>query len=127
MSRGNSTENRVAQVLRDAGYMVASRRHEPGPGDLLAWRVMLTWAGSFLPPLLVEVKGTLDPPWRSTWGAARRREMLEAKITHGVEPILAWWPPYLRGGPIWLPPEDWPKAYSSLALQGSAATQASLP
>lgn len=59
-------------------------------------------------PLLVEVKGTKDYPWRSTWGPDARALMIEAGVTYGVEPILAWWPPSLRGGPIWLPVEDWP-------------------
>lgn len=59
-------------------------------------------------PLLVEVKGTTEYPWRSTWGPDRRAEMIEAGVTWGVEPMLAWWPPSLRGGPMWLPVEDWP-------------------
>lgn len=86
---------------------------EPGPGDLLAWRPLLAirlraW---LLPPLLVEVKATANVPWASSahFGPDARREMLEARTVYGVEPLLAWWPPHLRGGPIWLPPEDWPR------------------
>jgi hypothetical protein len=105
VNRGNRTERAVTAELHRHGYIVGSLRHEGGPGDHLAWL-----PGSWRPrPLLVETKGTLDLPWRSTWGPGDRDAMLSAGIDLDVEPILAWRPPGL-GGIIWLPPEDWPEA-----------------
>lgn len=101
-SRGIQRERAVAAVLRKQGYLVASLRHEFGAGDLLG--VSPNGHG----PLLVEVKGTMDLPWRSTWGPEQRRLMLTAAVQWGVEPILAWWPPHLVGGPIWVPADEWP-------------------
>jgi hypothetical protein len=105
MNRGIQRERAVAAVLRRHGYLVASLRHEFGAGDLLA--VSAHTNGS-VPPLLVEVKGTTDYPWRSTWGPQQRALMLQAGLQWGLEPMLAWWPPHLQGGPIWLTAEDWP-------------------
>ncbi len=107
-NRGSPRENAVAQVLRDFDYLVASRRHEPGAGDLLAaapaarYWTMPHWL------LLIEVKGTRDVPWADTkgFGPERRRELLETARKWNVEPMLAWWPPHL--GLIWLPASDWP-------------------
>lgn len=92
----------MAAVLRKQGYLVSSLRHEFGAGDLLAV------SPNGHRDLLVEVKGTLDPPWRSTWGPKERQLMRVAESRWDVEPILAWWPPHLVGGPIWVPQEDWP-------------------
>ena len=99
--RGNQREQAVARLLREYGYLVASLRHVGGPADLLALPPFFVGR-----PLLVEVKGTTDYPWRSTWGPDRRAEMIEAGVKYSVEPLLAWWPP--GHGPIFLPVEDWP-------------------
>lgn len=120
-SRGNQREQAVARILRDLGYLVASLRHVGGPADLLAISPhfltkhrnvglslrQLAWQHR---PLLVEVKGTTRIPWHDGDGFSpnRRAEMIEAGVSHNVEPMLAWWPPGLRGGPMWLPVEDWP-------------------
>ncbi len=108
VGRGNQRERAVAQVLRDFGYLVSSRRHEGGAGDLLAAAPTFLKSHTPNPLLLIEVKGTSDVPWRSTFGPEARAEMIEAGLNYGVQPLLAWWPPSLRGGPIWLPVEDWP-------------------
>lgn len=121
-SRGTQRERAVATLLGELGYLVASLRHFGGPGDLLAVATAeireapATHAFAGLEvitqhrPLLVEVKGTTDVPWKDYkgFGRPRRDEMILAGIKWGVEAILAWWPPSLRGGPIWLPVEDWP-------------------
>lgn len=98
-------------MLRDYGYLVASLRHVGGPADLLAIATVQTTPQSSLikRPLLIEVKGTTDYPWRSSWGPERRAEMTEAGKRYWLEPMLAWWPPGLRGGPMWIPAEDWPR------------------
>jgi hypothetical protein len=111
--RGNQREQAVARILRELGYLVASLRHVGGPADLLALPGQpedqlagfnIYWEPDI--PLLVEVKGTTDYPWASSWGPSRRAEMIEAGVKWNVEPVLAWWPP--NHGPIWLPVEDWP-------------------
>lgn len=105
VGRGNQRERAVASALRELGYLVSSRRHEAGAGDLLALPV---WRHVHCLPLLVEVKGTTDLPWRSNWGPDDRAQMIEAGVRYRLEPMLAWWPPGLRGGPVWLPISDWP-------------------
>lgn len=115
-TRGIGRELQVAEVLRDLGYLVASRRHEPGPGDHLA---VYPGLGQHLSsralfryrPLLVETKGTVQVPWSAggdCFGPDERAALIHAGLEWNVEPVLAWWPPSLRGGPIWLPVEDWP-------------------
>ncbi|MGH2761427.1 MAG: hypothetical protein ACRDLD_02415 [Thermoleophilaceae bacterium] len=88
-------------MLRAAGYLVASRRHEGGAGDHLAIHPVHS-------PLLVETKGTGDLPWRSTFGPLARQALTQTADAFGAEPLMAWWPPGLKCGPIWLPAEDWP-------------------
>jgi hypothetical protein len=106
MNRGLGRERRVASLLREAGYLVASLRHFKGAGDLLA---IAPYERAFWPnPLIIEVKGTTEAPWRSTFGPADRHAMIEAGKAYGAEPLLAWWPTGL-GGPIFLTPEDWPR------------------
>lgn len=104
VARGNRRERQVEQLLRGLGYCTSSRRHVEGPGDLLALAPVVQRH----PPLLVEVKATTDPPWRSDWGPVERGAMMLAADAWGVEPILCWWPPGLVGGPVWLTPDDWP-------------------
>jgi hypothetical protein len=103
-SRGTERERRVVNVLRGLNYLPASLRHLKGPGDILA--IPLATDGHR--PLLVEVKGTTDLPWASTWGPEERGAMLLAGDVWNVEPILAWYPPGLRDGPIWLDETQWP-------------------
>ncbi len=106
MNKGIAVENRVAQIGRSLDYLVSGLRHEGGAGDQL-------WT----PPrhrlddiaLLIEVKGTAEPPWRSTWGKQKRVELIARADYYNAEPILAWWPPKWPGV-IWLTPDDWPRS-----------------
>ena len=132
--RGNATEQAVERLLRALGYLTASRRHFGGAGDILALppsALMTPDIGTralrdvFGVPLLVEVKGTRDYPWASTWGPAARAAMIAAGELYGLEPLLAWWPPGItpasRGGqPMWIPAEDWP-AVPALELEAARA------
>lgn len=107
--RGTQREQAVARILRELGYLVASLRHVGGPADLLAIPTDNRSRGHghrTMQPLLVEVKGTTDYPWASSWGPERRAEMIYAGLAFNVEPLLCWWPP--GTGPIWLPVQDWP-------------------
>lgn len=107
---GTPAEQRVARLGVSLGYLVSSRRHQGGAGDLL-WTPTVpaamdaTRSGQ---PLLIEVKATGDLPWRSKFGPDAREAMLAAGVRYGVEPILAWLPPGIGDGIVWLPPEDWP-------------------
>jgi Holliday junction resolvase len=109
--RGTGAERKTARLGKELGYLVSSLRHFGGAGDQL-WTpsVDAITVRKGNTPLLIEVKATLDPPWRSTWGPDDRRAMLQAGKRYLAEPMLAWWVPYLNGGPIWLPAEDWPDA-----------------
>lgn len=126
--RGTPAERKVAQLGRALGYLVSSRRHEAGPGDQL-WLppvrpgMRLSWD---VQPLLIEVKNTTDPPWRSTWGNQERIELIAWAERWGCEPILAWLPPGL-GGIVWLPPEDWPRIRLSEGTHPALASAAPIP
>lgn len=105
--RGTQRERGVANVLRDLGYLVSSRRHLGGAGDLLAIAALWDLSAPYRQPLLIEVKGTTGVPWASSaFGPADRADLLITAELHGCEPMLAWWPPNL--GLVWLPAEDWP-------------------
>jgi hypothetical protein len=107
MARGHDAERATMRALTEAGYMVASRRHVGGPGDVLAWTPHVAPTNGRklveVPPLLVEVKNT---DWPSMKPQARR-DMLMAAEDWGVEPMLCWWPPNSSLGPFWIPAEDW--------------------
>jgi hypothetical protein len=124
---GNPAELAVAAELTALGYLVGSRRHIAGPGDLLAVGTLpglRVWGSSLelpRPPtstksgqaLLVEVKATTTVPWASSnFSPEDRLAMTTAAAIWDVEPILAWRPPGV-GATIWLPPEDWPAASSA--------------
>lgn len=109
---GLGAERAVAAVLRELNYAVASRRHEAGPGDILA----VPLAVREQRPLLVEVKATTGLPWASSshFGPVDRGALLLAGDCWDCEPMLAWLPPWLqkRGEParvIWLPDDEWPR------------------
>lgn len=109
VARGIEIERKVARLGVELGFLVSSRRHVAGPGDQL-WlptRPGVRRHGSGR-PLLIEIKATLDPPWRSDWGPGERAALIEAEVEYEVEPMLCWWPPNL--GPVWLPREDWPES-----------------
>lgn len=100
---GHARERAVAKYYRTFGYLVASLRHTPGPGDLLviapATEGGRTW--------LVEVKANAAGPW-SHYGPVDRARLAHAARVYGIEAVLAWWP---AGGPLELYPEHvWPGA-----------------
>lgn len=104
-SSGNPHELAVRVALREAGYLIASRRHEPGPGDELGIR-----PGEIA--LLVEVKGVKAGPFGGDFSPEDRRAML---ALYFVEPMLAWRFQYQEKpggrwlwGIAWMPPDDWP-------------------
>jgi hypothetical protein len=112
LRNGLTAERKVARLLERFGYLVASRRHFGGAGDLLAWRPVSLFAadnGETSRPLLIEVKATVCVPWHSAshFGPAQRADLFGAAEDYDVEPLLAWVPPYL-GGVVWCPVEDWP-------------------
>jgi Holliday junction resolvase len=101
MSFGLERERKVVRLLQAQGYLVASLRHYGCPGDLLALR-----GGD--KPLIVEVKGTRDFPWKDYkgFGRPRRQELIDVGERHHAEVLLCWWPPYY--GPFWIESEEWP-------------------
>jgi hypothetical protein len=96
--RGNGREVKVAHRLAEDGWLVGSRRHIGGAGDLLAVK-------SFFAPILVEVKSTAGGPFEH-FGPADRKALYEAATQSSCIPYLAWWPP--RGELKWLTVKDWP-------------------
>ena len=86
MSRGLERERRVARILEDEGWVVASRRHIGGAGDLIAIR-----AQNGSPEVrLIEVKSTARPYER--FGPADRLAMRRTARACGGDAYLCWWP-----------------------------------
>ena len=114
-SRGLNGERRVWRALEDAGYLVASRRHIGGAGDLLAraerWRVVEADDG--LPmivetrrdDLLIEVKTDKAGPF-ATFSPADRKALLETADEYGCESLLAWTPS--ASMIFYIPEDEWP-------------------
>lgn len=103
MSRGLERERRVARALEDDGYLVGSRRHIGGAGDLLAAK--LYPESGLLALLLIEVKSTIGP--YDHFGPKDRRAMIRAADKVQADPLLYWWP---KGGRLRIiGREDWPK------------------
>lgn len=78
---------------------MASRRHVPGPGDLLV-------AGLGTVVRLVEVKATADGPYKA-FGPGDRRAMLDLAERHGFVAELAWWARGADKHQI-IPASEWP-------------------
>lgn len=103
---GNAREVKVAQEMERDGWLVGSRRHMGGAGDLLAVKV---WRQKYVPDehevRLIEVKGNSGGPYMN-FRVEDREAMIETAREVGAEPWLAWWPP---GGELqWIPAADWP-------------------
>jgi hypothetical protein len=84
---GIAAERKVARDLTEKGFLVSSRRHAPGAGDILAVQrqsVPLTWD-----PLLVEVKATDAGPYAG-FPPEDRTLMRETGFHFNLEPVLAW-------------------------------------
>jgi hypothetical protein len=112
---GNTVEVRCAEILQDEGWVVGSRRHIGGPGDLLA--VILDGDvqafdhdGSpiaFAEIKLIEVKSTAKSAYER-YGRKARAELLEMATSIGAEAELWWWPPR-RPEPMRIRSAMWPK------------------
>lgn len=97
-ARGNKKDVRSRVLLEADGYVVGSRRHIPGPGDLLAWK-------DGEETLLLEVKACTDL-WQN-FRRADRIEMLDYAAEHVLVPLIHWWKPRARTPEViysW----DWP-------------------
>jgi hypothetical protein len=118
MNLGSPAENRTARILESFGYLVASRRHVGGAGDLVAIllgdTVEVRNRLEPLPPitrgLLVEVKRGTGNPWEN-FRHGDRIAMVEAGFLYRLTPLLAYWPwsPSANKHPIWLEQSDWPQ------------------
>lgn len=100
--KGLAAERLVARDLEAKGFLVSSRRHFGGAGDILAVQeptMPISWM-----PLLVEVKATGAGPF-ANFPPADRLAMTEAAKQFVVEPLLAW----VVGAKIfYLPTGEWP-------------------
>jgi hypothetical protein len=110
---GNARELLAMGLLESEGWLVSSRRHWPGPGDVLAVRAALvTYStgnprGHVLEARLIEVKSTAGGPWER-FGPQDREALRVAAEEAGAEPWLYWWPP--RRPLSMIPATDWPSS-----------------
>lgn len=109
--RGNRGEQLVTRELELLGYIVGSRRHLGGAGDLVAWRGEMAWEPERPGPLLIEVKARLDL-WQG-FRASDRALMIDTALSFGLVPLIAWLPfPLPKTGVrpriVWLPASEWP-------------------
>jgi len=104
-AKGNSAELKTTKLLEAEGWVVGSRRHLAGPGDLLAVRAT-TWTGAPLEkPRLIEVKARVH-----LWQGFRREDrkaLAEYCEEHGLVAQVAWWKPRARA-PVYLGVAEWP-------------------
>jgi hypothetical protein len=98
MPRGLTRETRVMQFLAGDGWVCGSRRHIPGPGDLLAVRGPHERK-------LVEVKSTLTP--YAHFGPTDRKALAALAGQIGAVAELAWWPS--RGTLVFIEEPEWPQ------------------
>lgn len=82
-SKGNDFENRVAKWLESLGYIVGSRRHRKGGGDLIAWKPGTLGTYELL---LVECKRTKRP----YLSPAERESLIDTARKFDATPRLAW-------------------------------------
>ena len=115
VGRGIAGERRAWHSLEDAGYLVASRRHIGGAGDLLAIEWPPQWDGiswdlepvrryEHLPPLLIEVKTSARA--FSSFSLVDRSVLLETAHEYGCEPLLCWTPS--ASTIFYIPEDEWP-------------------
>lgn len=100
-ARGNRRDVKVTDYLEGGGFTVGSRRHIPGPGDLLAVKYVALGEHEVL---LLEVKSTTRP--YHTFGPEDRRALSQLARSLGARAVLAWWPP--RGVLGLIYEEAWP-------------------
>ena len=96
---GNAVEVKVARLLDQEGWLVGSRRHIGGAGDLLAARGREV--------ALIEVKSTAGGPYER-FGPAERAAMFAVRERRpNLLLALYWWPPKFEG-PIVYDSSVWP-------------------
>lgn len=98
-AKGNKAELASQDAFQRGGAVVGSRRHIPGPGDLLVWK-----AGQAT--LLVEVKASGRP--FANFRREDRAAMKGYAEAHKLVPVLAWWAPGAKEHQL-IHVEDWPK------------------
>lgn len=99
--RGNGAEVEYAKLLDADGWAVGSRRHIPGPGDLLATRPGHT-------PRLIEVKCSKNP--YQCFRRGDRREMSAYAARHRLDAELVWREPGKNKPWHVVPESDWPRS-----------------
>lgn len=99
--RGNYAEHRVAEELRNWGWVVKGTGDAHGTTDLIGLREGRT-------PILVQVKATAAKrgPF-ADFKPAERRALIEEAELAGANAWLAWRPPD-RKGTRWIEPDEWP-------------------
>jgi hypothetical protein len=88
----------VAERLEAGGYVVGSRRHVAGPGDLVAWKCDR-------PPLLVECKRGSGSPYEN-FRPGDRAALRDYAAARGLVPLLAWRKD--RGRLAFIDAAEWP-------------------
>lgn len=100
VSRGNAAERYVAKWLANRGWLVASRRHIGGAGDLLAVREALGTAEVWL----IEVKSC-----KNLWENFRKEDREEMKATELPPGGKRWLVNVLAKKELdWRPESSWP-------------------
>jgi Holliday junction resolvase len=97
----NAEVDLVRDELEPDGWLCGSRRHIPGPGDVLAVR-------TDRPPMLVEVKTTVRGPFRK-FPPVDREELKRVAEEAGAQAWLAW-RPYPSDPWRWIASGEWPEA-----------------
>lgn len=97
-SRGNAAERFIAHWLEDRGWLVGSRRHIGGAGDLLAVRGSEVWLIEAKERKSVYVGFTKD----------KRAEMVEAKKLYLPDHAELWCCNKQGKELIWIPEMAWP-------------------
>ena len=95
--KGNAAELRVAHYKQQRGWLVGSRRHIGGAGDLICSKPGHR-------PQLIEVKAS-EEPWEN-FRPKDREEMLRTAESYDCDALLALSPG--AGIPQFLPSRDWP-------------------
>lgn len=102
--KGNGKEKATERLLEEDGWLVGSRRHIGGPGDLLAVARAYN-DGMHERVRVIEVKATLRP--YSHFGPKDREALLRFAEENYAEAELAWWPPGSKTCQF-IPSSDWP-------------------
>ena len=90
----------MADHLQERGYVVGSRRHVGGAGDLLAVHESLS-------STLIEVKTTAGGPWER-FGPVARHDLYTTATRVRARPCLAWAPRGDLAALRFIYAEDWP-------------------